>query len=67
MKNVHELLTKIADITREIETDYPEVYKYLNENPMTIPNMEHPSVDETELKEYLASLETLLEKYKKDQ
>ncbi|WP_053976543.1 hypothetical protein [Mangrovimonas xylaniphaga] len=66
MKNVHELLTKIADITRDIETNYPEVYKYLNEDPMTIPNMEHPSVDETELREYLASLEMLLEKYKKD-
>ncbi|OMP32237.1 hypothetical protein [Mangrovimonas sp. DI 80] len=66
MKNVHELLTKIADITREIETNYPEVYNYLNEDPMTIPNMEHPSVDETELREYLASLEMLLEKYKKD-
>lgn len=66
MDTVQELLTKISNITRDIETNYPDVYKYLNENPMTIPNMEHPSVSETELKEYLASLETLLEKYRKD-
>ncbi|WMI68959.1 hypothetical protein [Mangrovimonas sp. YM274] len=66
MDTVQELLTKISNITRDIETNYPDVYKYLNENPMTIPNMEHPSISETELKEYLASLETLLEKYRKD-
>ena len=66
MKTVEELLTKISDITRDIETNYPDVYKYLDEDPITIPNLEHPKIDSKELQDYLVSLTDLLTKYKKD-
>ncbi|WP_223032352.1 hypothetical protein [Hanstruepera marina] len=64
MKNVQELLTEITQVTRDIETNYPEVYQYLDENPVTIPNMEHPKVEASELKDYLESLKGLIKKYK---
>ncbi|WP_250433587.1 hypothetical protein [Hanstruepera flava] len=66
MKNVQELLTEITQVTRDIETNYPEVYQYLDENPVTIPNMEHPKVDASELEDYLESLKDLIKKYKEE-
>lgn len=65
MKNVQDLLTEIARVTRDIETNYPEIYKYLDENPITIPNMEHPKVNKTELEDYLESLKQLISKHQK--
>lgn len=64
MKTVKKLLTEISDLIVEIETHYPDVYKYLDENPITIPNMEHPKIDAQELNDYLESLRDLLKKYK---
>lgn len=66
MKTVKDLLTKIATLTRDIETNYPEVYEHLDENPTTIPNQENPEVDAKELENYLESLNDLIEKYKKE-
>jgi hypothetical protein len=66
MKTVGELLKEISDITRDIETNYPDVYKYLDENPITIPNLKHPKVDTNQLQVYLESLNDLLNKYKKN-
>ena len=64
MKTVKILLTEISDATREIETHYPELYKYLDENPITMPNMEHPKIDAKELEHYLETLNDLLNKHK---
>ncbi|HEX9825090.1 MAG TPA: hypothetical protein VGA80_00695 [Flavobacteriaceae bacterium] len=64
MKTVKMLLTEISDLIAEIETNYPELYQYLDENPITIPNVEHPKIGTTELKNYLESLRDLLEKHK---
>ncbi|PNQ74810.1 hypothetical protein C1T31_01325 [Hanstruepera neustonica] len=63
MKSTQELLTEIARLIRDIETNYPEVYQYLDENPITIPNMEHPKVDRKELEDYLESLKQLISKH----
>jgi hypothetical protein len=64
MKTVKELLSDISSLLRNIETNYPEVYQYLDENPVTIPNMEHPKVSTEDLENYLATLKDLLAKYK---
>ena len=60
------LLTKISVLTREIETKYPEVYEHLGEIPQTIPDVVNPEVEKKELENYLNSLETMLEKAKKN-
>ncbi|WP_274474985.1 hypothetical protein [Mangrovimonas aestuarii] len=66
MVPTQELLSKISALTLDIETNYPDLYKYLDENPVTIPSKLNPAVDEGSLERYLQSLEDLLMKYKKD-
>jgi hypothetical protein len=60
MRNLHALLNEITELTNKIETKYPEVYKYLEENPLTIPAEEHPHIDRQVLEDYLQSLKQLL-------
>ncbi|MBP0902886.1 hypothetical protein ACFSKN_07685 [Mariniflexile gromovii] len=61
-----KLLMEISNITQEIETDYPELYQYLDENPMTIPSEDNLNVDDKSLKNYLETLKTMLKKYKEE-
>lgn len=60
-----KILTEISAVTRDIEENYPELYKYIDENPMTLPDENHPEVDNEAFKEYLESLKTMLAEYKK--
>ncbi len=61
MKNLHSLLTEITQLTTTIETNYPELYRSLDENPMTIPAVKHPHIDKDIMEDYLESLKQLLE------
>ena len=63
MKNLHKLLSEITKLTKKIETDYPELYKYLDENPMTVPTQSDPSIDNKILQKYLESLRQLLKNH----
>jgi len=65
MKTTQKILTEIATLTRKIETDYPELYKYLDESPMTIPGQKNPNVDSKALENYLQTLKDMLNRYKK--
>jgi hypothetical protein len=60
MKNLHHLLLEITTLTTKIETNYPELYRSLDENPMTLANSSHPHVDQEAMEEYLESLKQLL-------
>lgn len=60
MKNLKTILEEITWLTNNIETNYPELYKYLDENPMTIPKNSHPDVDKKAMEKYLESLKQLL-------
>jgi hypothetical protein len=61
MKHLHNQLREISEITTNIETSYPELYRTLDENPMTIATSNHPQVDKMAMQEYLESLKQLLE------
>ncbi|TYC10589.1 hypothetical protein ES677_11655 [Bizionia gelidisalsuginis] len=63
MKDLHNILQEITKVTTNIETNYPELYRTLDENPMTLPVSQHPHMDKVVLQEYLASLKELLEHY----
>ena len=54
------LINKITQLTNLLKTRYPEYYRYLDENPMTLPTSEDPNVSQEALKAYLESLELLL-------
>ena len=60
MKTLRELLTDITNLTTNIETNYPELYKFLGENPITIPSTDHPDITITIMQDYLNSLKQLL-------
>lgn len=61
-----KLLLEISNITLEIETNYPELYQYLDENPVTIPSEDNLNVDDKSLKNYLETLKIMLKKYKEE-
>ncbi len=61
MKDLHNILREIIQLTTNIETNYPELYRFLDENPMTIPATKHPHVDKVVMQEYLESLKQLLQ------
>ena len=65
MKTTQNLLTEIATLIRKIETDYPELYKHLDESPVTIPSQKEPSVDDEALENYLQTLKDMLKRFKK--
>lgn len=67
MKTEQELLTEISTITREIEEHDPELLKYLDETPMTIPDVNNPDVDNKALEEYLESLREIKKKYDQEE
>ena len=60
MDNLQIILAEISWLTKTIESDYPELYQFLDENPMTIPSESHPEIDKKILKDYLEGLRQLL-------
>lgn len=63
MNNLKNILTEITQLTYNIETNYPELYQTLDENPMTIPSTNDPHIDTDIMEEYLESLKQILKKY----
>lgn len=63
MKTEAELNENILKITMTIRNEFPELMKFLNEMPVTIPDKESPKINTSILQEYYDSLETLLRKY----
>lgn len=61
MKTINE---KILAITMLIEEQHPELSKFLLEMPVTIPDLNHPKVDDEMLQSYYQSLCDLLTEYK---
>lgn len=63
MKKIQKLTQEINELTVRIEQDYPELYQYLDENPITIPDCETPEISVSSFVEYLDSLKSILERY----
>ncbi|MHA7844399.1 MAG: hypothetical protein ACX93I_13850 [Winogradskyella sp.] len=67
MENKQQILTKISTITRRIEEDYPELTKYLEETRSTLPNNSgEATLNDSDLKNYLEQLESLIENHNKE-
>lgn len=59
-----ELNAKILEITLKIRKERPELSKYLDEMPVTVPNKKEPHITLNLLKVYYESLVSLFEDYK---
>jgi hypothetical protein len=60
MKNQNKLLREITKLTAKIETNYPELYRNLDETPITLPESNDPTINKQVLENYLESLKQLL-------
>ncbi|HEA23217.1 MAG TPA: hypothetical protein ENH87_20215 [Pricia antarctica] len=65
MSDLKTILREIIEMTIMIERDYPEVYGYLDEDPMTIPDIEKPNMGRKVMQEYLDDLKELVKQYSK--
>lgn len=63
MKSEKELNDDILKITMAIRDKFPELSKYMNEMPETIPNVADPEMNIKTLNNYYESLADLLKKY----
>jgi len=64
MKPLTKILSKISHLIRYIETDYPELYQHLDENPVTLSNNEGSKMDVDSMENYLETLKSILHNYK---
>ena len=62
MKTEKEINAKILSLTMKIQETRPELSKYLEEMPITIPNDSSPEINNKILQEYIESLKNLLKK-----
>ncbi len=60
MDKSNDVLKEISHLIRTIESEYPELYRFLDEIPMTLPRKRRPEVGQKQMEEYLQSLRTLL-------
>lgn len=56
MKKLNELMQEIILLTTKIETDYPELYQYLDETPLVICDTEEKTICVNDLEKYLETL-----------
>lgn len=61
MKTLNQLMQDIIQLTTEIETKYPELYKYLSETPISLSENGTKTVNTAELKLYLETLKSQLQ------
>ena len=61
MRNIQEIEDEITKLTFKIESEYPELYQFLDENPITIPCKSNPDIDKKLMQDYLESLKQLLQ------
>jgi hypothetical protein len=60
MKKLHQLLDDIARLTANIETNYPELYKYLGETPLNLGKGSSGQITTADLENYLETLKDQL-------
>jgi hypothetical protein len=63
METENEVNEKILKITLVIQENYPELSKYLNEMPVTIPIKSNPEVNVKNLQKYYETLIEIFRKY----
>lgn len=63
MKTIEDWNKKILNITLKIKVQYPELSKYLEEMPITIPDKKYPIITSKILQDYYNSLTSLLDNY----
>lgn len=58
------LIKEINDLLTQMATEYPEIYKFLDEDATNLYSREHPEVDNEVLIDYRNNLKELIEKHR---
>lgn len=61
MRKLSQVMQEIITITTEIETKYPELYKYLDETPLAICEAPQKTICTDDLEQYLLTLKAQLQ------
>jgi len=64
MENREKIIDQINDLVSDIETNYPELYPFLDENPLTLQYKNDEAMTIDVLKSYLETTQQWLNKYK---
>ena len=67
METENEINKDIINTTLGIQKNFPELSKYINEMPVTIPDVATPEITKDNLKDYNDSLNALVTKYSKSE
>ncbi|WP_421812052.1 hypothetical protein [Flagellimonas sp.] len=65
MRELNSILDRITTLTNTMESQYPELYQFLDENPITLPLLPHPEMNKEVMESYLQSLQELLDHHVK--
>lgn len=60
MKSIQQLMHDIIQLTTEMETNFPELYNYLDETPLTLGETIEKEISTQDLTQYLETLKTQL-------
>ncbi len=60
MKNLQKLMIEIANISSDMEANYPELYRNLSETPITVGKCAENEVCTVDLENYLNTLKEQL-------
>jgi hypothetical protein len=63
MKRVSKLMQEIIRITSDIETKYPELYRYLDETPLSLGGEAKKEITTKDLENYLNTLREQLHEH----
>jgi len=63
MKTIPNFENDILRVSMKIATDFPELFKYLDETPLKTSTMEMDFINNENLNEYYDSLVVILDKY----
>lgn len=63
METEEELNEKIMKLTMVIQENYPELAKYMNEMPVTVPTENNPEINRQALSKYYESLVSWFRNY----
>jgi len=63
MKRINQLMQETILLTSKIEANYPELYRYLDETPLSLGNATSKEITTADLENYLNTLKEQLNEH----
>lgn len=63
MKDAQDVIREISELTTMIRTKYPELYRFIDEDPITLPATNNPQMTKEIMENYLERLKFIMKQY----